>query len=134
MRTSPAIGSTGTVYVGTSDLDAGSGIDAGTLYAINPDGTLKWSRDGGWMTASVAVGEADGGIEAVYAAMNNATLPTLRAINGTDGGDLGVGTFCGFLGATIRGSLAVTKIGASETCFAVINSPDGGVMMAMQHS
>jgi hypothetical protein len=135
IRTSPAIGSSGTVYVGTSDLNTGGGIDAGTLYAINPDGTLKWSRAGGWMTASVAVGEVDGGIEPVYAAMNNATLTTLRAINGTDGGDLGVGTFCDpFLGAAIRGSLAVTKIGASETCFAAINSPDGGVMMAMQPS
>ncbi len=129
IRTSPAIGSSGTVYVGTSD-----GTDAGTLYAINPDGTLKWSRPGGWMT-SVAVGEADGGIEAVYAAMNNATLTTLRAINGTDGGDLGLTTFCPpFLGAAIRGSLAVTKIGGSETCFAAINSSDGGVMLAMQPS
>ncbi len=135
IRTSPAIGSSGTVYVGTSDLDAGGGIDAGTLYAINPDGTLKWSRAGGWMTASVAVGEADGGIEAVYAAMNNATLTTLRAINGADGGDLGLTTFCPpFLGAAIRGSLAVTKIGGSETCFAAINSSDGGVMLAMQPS
>jgi outer membrane protein assembly factor BamB len=129
VRTSPAVGSSGTVYVGTSD-----GTNAGTLYAINPDGTLKWSRSGGWMT-SVAVGEVDGGIEAVYAAMNNATLTNLRAINGTDGGDLGVGTFCGpFLGAAIRGSLAVTKIGASETCFAAINSAAAGVMLAMQPS
>jgi len=134
VRTSPAVGSTGTVYVGTSDLDAGAGIDAGTLYAINPDGTLKWSRAGGWMTASVAVGEVDGGIEAVYAAMNNATLTTLRAINGTDGGDLGLNTFCPVVGGTIRGSLAVTKIGASETCFAAINSPGAGVMLAIQPS
>src|SRR5258707_9927373 len=67
--------------------------------------------------------------------MNNATLTTLRAINGPDGGDLGLTTFSPpFLGGAIRGSLAVTKIGGSETCFAAINSPDGGVMLAMQPS
>lgn len=34
IRSSPAIGSDGTIYVGSED---------GNLYAINPDGTLKWS-------------------------------------------------------------------------------------------
>jgi hypothetical protein len=64
--------------------------------------------------------------------MNTATQTTLRAINGTDGGDLGLGIACGPFGAAIRGSLAVTKIGGSETCFAAINSADGGVMLAMR--
>lgn len=133
IRTSPTIGSSGTVYVGTSDVVAGGGIDAGTLYAINPDGTLKWSRAGGWMTASVAVGEVDAGVETIYAAANNATQSTLRAINGNDGGDFGSGVVCGpFVGATIRGSLAVTKTNGNEVCFAAINAPDGGVILAMR--
>ena len=38
VRSSPAIGSDGTVYVGSHD---------GKLYALNPDGTLKWSYQTG---------------------------------------------------------------------------------------
>ncbi|BDU51056.1 hypothetical protein HLVA_16250 [Haliovirga abyssi] len=45
---SPAIGSDGTIYVGSSD---------NKLYAINPDGTLKWSYlTGYWVTSSPAIG------------------------------------------------------------------------------
>ena len=125
IRTSPAVGSSGTIYVGT-----GNGTTAGSLYAVNPDGTLKWSTDGGWMTASVALGEVDGGIEPVYAAVNSATQTTLHAYNGTDGGDLVPA--CGPFPGAIRGSVAVTKIDGGEACFAAINSPDGGVMLAMR--
>ncbi len=125
IRTSPAIGSSGTVYVGTSN-----GTDAGTLYAINPDGTIKWSTDAGWITASVAVGDLDGGIETVYAAVNDPIQATLRAINGTNGSDLVAP--CSSPGAAIRASLAVTRVNGAEACLAAINSPDGGVMLAMQ--
>jgi len=37
VRSSPAIGSDGTIYVGSGDK----------LYAINPDGTLKWTSTTG---------------------------------------------------------------------------------------
>ncbi len=50
---SPAIGSDGTIYVGSYD---------GYLYAINPDGTLKWRyRTGGLIHSSPAIG-SDGTI------------------------------------------------------------------------
>jgi outer membrane protein assembly factor BamB len=50
---SPAIGSDGTIYVGSKD---------NKLYAINPDGTLKWSfNTGGWVWSSPAIG-SDGTI------------------------------------------------------------------------
>jgi outer membrane protein assembly factor BamB len=39
---SPAIGTDGTIYVGSNDNN---------LYAINPDGTYKWHfTTGGWLT------------------------------------------------------------------------------------
>ena len=38
VRSSPAIGSDGTIYVGSDDYK---------LYAINPDGTEKWSFKAG---------------------------------------------------------------------------------------
>jgi hypothetical protein len=106
----------------------------GTAYAINPDGTIKWFRDGGWMPASFSVGELDGGldggIEAVYVAMNDATSTTLRAFNGTHGGDFG--TPCTIPGGSIRASLAVTKIDGGEACFAAVNGTSGGVMLAIR--
>ncbi len=45
---SPAVGADGTVYVGSSDS---------CLYAVNPDGTLKWRyRTGGYVQSSPAIG------------------------------------------------------------------------------
>ena len=50
---SPAIGSDGTIYVGSRD---------NYLYAINPNGTLKWKyRTGDWVWSSPAIG-SDGTI------------------------------------------------------------------------
>ena len=51
MDSSPAIASDGTIYVGSWD---------NKLYALNPDGTLKWSyATGNWVYSSPAIG-ADG--------------------------------------------------------------------------
>jgi outer membrane protein assembly factor BamB len=48
---SPAIGSDGTVYVGSND---------GRLYARNPDGSVKWSyHTGNWVNSSPAI-DSDG--------------------------------------------------------------------------
>jgi len=54
--TSPAIGSDGTIYVGTYSNN-------GQLYAVNPNGTLKWKTDfiGESIYASPAIG-SDGTI------------------------------------------------------------------------
>ncbi|MCL5283436.1 MAG: PQQ-binding-like beta-propeller repeat protein, partial [Armatimonadetes bacterium] len=47
---SPAIGADGTVYVGSEGYN---------LYAIKPDGTLKWKYQTGGIGSSPAIG-ADG--------------------------------------------------------------------------
>jgi len=53
VRSSPAVGPDGIVYVGSYDKN---------LYAINPDGTLKWSyATGGFINSSPTIG-ADGTI------------------------------------------------------------------------
>jgi outer membrane protein assembly factor BamB len=54
IRSSPAVGSDGTIYVGSDD---------GYFYAINPDGSLKWKFKTGkeWIRSSPAVG-SDGTI------------------------------------------------------------------------
>ena len=67
---SPALAPDGTVYIGSDD---------GYLYAINPDGTLLWSREtGGRVYSSPAIG-ADG---TVYVGSYDGKL---YAINPTDG-------------------------------------------------
>ncbi len=47
---SPAIGADGTVYVGSGNC----------LYALNPDGTLKWRYETGWYVSSSPAIGADG--------------------------------------------------------------------------
>lgn len=48
LSSSPAIASDGTIYVGGTDHDAyiycGGSVRFSTLYAVKPDGTLKWSK------------------------------------------------------------------------------------------
>jgi len=66
VKSSPAIGSDGTIYVGSDD---------GSLYAINPDGSLKWKyQTGDWVLSSPAIGSDgtiyvgfyDGSLYAIY--------------------------------------------------------------------
>jgi outer membrane protein assembly factor BamB len=49
ISSSSAIGIDGTVYVGSQDT---------YLYAINPDGTMKWKFKGGSFESSPAIGAA----------------------------------------------------------------------------
>ena len=53
LYSSPAIGPDGTIYVGSSDS---------ALYAINPDGTLKWRYLTGWEVRTAPTIAADGTI------------------------------------------------------------------------
>ncbi len=54
LEDAPTVGSDGTVYIGTS------GVTVCSLYAVNPNGTVKWKR-AGWVKGSVALG-SDGTI------------------------------------------------------------------------
>lgn len=55
--TSPAIGQTGVIYLGTEGKE--NGVDYSRIYAVNPDGSLRWSYpvdDGRFVRASPAIG------------------------------------------------------------------------------
>lgn len=85
---SPTVAADGTVYVGSenTDADPDAGIPAapGLLYAINPDGTLKWSTApcaGCRVDSSPAIG-ADG---TVYIGVINPTNSYLVAVNAASG-------------------------------------------------
>jgi hypothetical protein len=55
---SPAVGSDGTIYIGTGIPDIGPAADV--MYAIRPDGTLKWKRSlGRAVHSSVALDRED---------------------------------------------------------------------------
>jgi outer membrane protein assembly factor BamB len=54
---SPAVGDDGTIYFATGMFVLATGYLPGTLYAINPDGTLKWSYYLSKSFFSPAVGE-----------------------------------------------------------------------------
>ncbi|MBN1661900.1 MAG: VCBS repeat-containing protein [Anaerolineae bacterium] len=111
VRSSPAIGSDGTIYVGASDA---------RLYAINPDGTLKWAYQTGFNEsyASPAVG-ADGTIYTT-----GAKEGSLHAVNpdGTNkwtypiGGDT-------VSSPTVDGNGTIYVGGADNNLYAV--NPDG---------
>ena len=82
---SPAIGSTGTIYFGAGTTITDQPLTSGSypetsIYALNPDGTKKWSYPTGqpFEIASPAVG-SDG---TVYAASGD---DKLYALNGTTG-------------------------------------------------
>lgn len=54
----PSIGTDGTIYVGNSEYQSNH-IAAGHLYAINPNGTLKWKfAIGSWVSSSTTIGAA----------------------------------------------------------------------------
>jgi hypothetical protein len=58
VESSPAVGSDGTIFVGTRQ----QGGEGGSFYAINPDGSVKWHYASiGWVLSSPALGD-DGSI------------------------------------------------------------------------
>ncbi len=132
IKTAPAIGSTGTVYVGSQNA-AGT---LGTVFALNTDGGQKWFLDGGAITASPVVG-VDAGIDRVYVAMNSATGTTLYAVEGTLGvpSPIACATYDG---GFVYGPLALgasqppSSLQLVETAFMVVNNVDGGRLLAIR--
>jgi hypothetical protein len=108
----PAVGSLGTVYIGTSTTTG-----AGKLVALNPDGSRKWETPIGDVSGSLAVGAFNAGDEHVYAASRTTTAQFLSALRGTDGAEK---ARCTYSSATeVPGALAVgvtqLQLGTAET-------------------
>jgi hypothetical protein len=79
LRSTPAIGQMGTVYFGTSNSD-------GKVFALNPEGSMKWEKQVGDVVGSPAVGTYTSGSELVYVGANSNGTGVLYAlgINGNE--------------------------------------------------
>lgn len=85
LRSTPAIGADGTLYVGTT---AGPSSRSGTLYAISPGGQERWNKPLGKIEASVAVSAPGLGAQRLFVAAqgtNNASLNAFDAAGGQVG-------------------------------------------------
>ena len=83
--TTPAIADDGTVVFGTSDGGSGS------VYALSPTGSERWSLPGlGPTEASVAIGANFGSGPLVYVASSPASASRINAVRLADGSDAGV--------------------------------------------
>lgn len=133
IRTAPAIGSSGTIYVGSQN----AGGTLGTVFALNTDGGQKWFLDGGAIAASPVV-SVDAGIDRVYVAMNSgATNPTLYVMDGTLGIPSPIACTT-YDGGSVSGpmalgvSLPLGSLQPVETAFMVVNNVNGGRLLAVR--
>ncbi len=101
---SPAIGEKGTVYFGTSDTN-------GKVFALNPDGTLKWQNQLGSVTNSPAVGSFTNGAERVYV---GATAGGSGVLFGLDANGLMIGRCLGAESPTLQEPIT-TAVAISNT-------------------
>ena len=107
---SPAIGSDGTIYVGSKD---------GKLYAIYPDGTEKWSfTTGGGVWSSPAIG-SDG---TIYVGSKDGRLYAIYP-DGTEKWSFTTGAYISFSSPAI-GSDGTIYVGSADSNLYAIN-PDG---------
>jgi outer membrane protein assembly factor BamB len=115
IHSSPAIDKDGTIYIGISPT---TGID--NFYAINPDGTLKWSFKAGgwnWVQSSPAIA-ADG---TIYVGCDDGYLYAINP-NGTEKWRLNIGRWV-FSSPTI-GDDGTIYVGSTNNNFYAVN-PDG---------
>jgi hypothetical protein len=121
IRTSPAVGAQGTVYVGVSTNTEGK------VFALNPDGTTRWEAPVGTV-AGLAVGATDGGVESVYVAVNTpGNRAALYALSSVDGGTRvrcpGSATeYSGQVSSAMAVGTIVTPLDQLEAGMAVVNS------------
>ncbi len=81
----PTIGSDGTIYLGSSWYSDGPSTYRGTLWAINPNGTLKWSYVANGTVGSCPVIGSDGTIYFTSQAQQFPAQPTTLFALNSDG-------------------------------------------------
>ncbi|HXX31844.1 MAG TPA: PQQ-binding-like beta-propeller repeat protein, partial [Myxococcaceae bacterium] len=121
IRTSPAIGATGRIYVGTDSPD-------GRFYAITAQGTLAWAQplDGGAFVASATVG-AGGAGETVYVASAETGHCAALAVSGASGAVIKTCDYPATTGGGFFGSLALVQTNGVESGVGVCNDATTGV-------
>ncbi|WP_075207704.1 PQQ-binding-like beta-propeller repeat protein [Archangium violaceum] len=122
IRSGPAIGSRGTIYLGTANL-------SGKVFALTPAGALKWESQVGSVVGGPVVGASDGGTELVYVGANSTSDGYLYALQSGDGGTL---LRCSMpVAGAFEGALALgtTSTAQSETAVSVYNGNSGASLI-----
>jgi outer membrane protein assembly factor BamB len=125
IRSGPAIGAEGTVYLGTNASSSGK------VFALTPEGTLRWESPVGAVVGGPVVGAFDGGTELVYVGANSANEGTLYALHGGDGGTRQT---CNAPNGAFEGGLALGKTTTAqvETAVSVYNSNTGAIIVGIR--
>lgn len=130
IKTSPAIGSRGDIYVAEASNN-------GKVYAVSPDGTLRWEfKTDGPVTSSIAVGET-AGVETVFVAGRYLDAGTSRvgAIWALDGTNPSAQPVC-TLGANAEASIGLTYTKLTTepspvlTAVGILNQASAGYLVA----
>jgi hypothetical protein len=121
IRTSPSVGATGRIYVGTDAPD-------GRFQALTPEGVAAWTQplDGGAFVATAAVG-AGGASETVYAASAETGHCAAFAVSGATGAVTRTCDFPATTGGGFLGSLALVQTNGVESGTGICNDTTVGV-------
>ncbi|MCI0527443.1 MAG: PQQ-binding-like beta-propeller repeat protein, partial [Nitrospira sp.] len=117
---SPTIGPDGTIYISGSP-GSGGNLQTSVMYAIKPDGTLKWSWDSGsicWIESSPAIG-LNGDIYLNHNCLGLVALDANGQLKWTRDGGLGQ-----VWNSPSIGSDGTIYLGSSDHYFHALN-PDG---------
>jgi outer membrane protein assembly factor BamB len=125
IRSGPAIGSGGAIYLGTNANTSGK------VFSLTSEGALRWESSVGAVVGGPVVGASDGGTELVYVGANNANDGTLYALQGDDGGTRQTCTTPNgvFEGALALGKTTTTQV---ETAVSVYNSNSGAIIVGIR--
>ncbi|WP_434384191.1 hypothetical protein [Melittangium boletus] len=123
IRTTPAIGQSGFVYLGMS-----TGPN-GRVFGLKADGRKSWEMSLGAVEGGISVGANNAGSELVYVGARTSSGASLYALRGNDGSTLkkcpetGGGVFGT---GTLIGGIGVGALGASpiETAVTIYNGTD----------
>ncbi|MGZ3460079.1 MAG: hypothetical protein ACXU86_16425, partial [Archangium sp.] len=122
IKAPPAIGAQGAIYFGTSAASTGK------VFALRPDGTLRWGVNTGVFVSGPTVGAFNSNVENVYVGVNpSSTAASLVAYNGSTGAEI---SRCDVSNGQVASSLVLTQIpsGSSsiETALGLVNVNMGG--------
>jgi hypothetical protein len=125
IKSAPAIGTQGIVYVGNA------GASTGSVFALTSEGSLKWESQVGSVIGGPVVGVSDGGTELVYVGANTSNNGVLYALQSGDGGTR---LSCPMGNGSFEGSLALgrTTPAQVETAVSVYSGTAGSVMVGIR--
>lgn len=123
LRTAPALGAGGTVYVGGSNTN-------GKVFALRPEGSVLWEAPLGAATSSPVVGASVNGSEPVYMALADGSTTRLYVLDGASGSvglrcPSGEGTYAGTLPVALGLTQASDGTRPVELAVAVVSGQAG---------